>query len=88
MGSTKRPNKDTEVENMTEAMTTLLPVFQEYGAMTGDMTPMNNLLADWAKSRDLNPARYQLQMMPPPAPAPAAGGEAPPEEGGAAAPAA
>lgn len=72
-GSTKRPNKETQNAQMTEGMQVLLPVFQTYAQMTGDMMPMNNLIADWCKSRDLNPARYQLTYaMPAPQPA---GGE-------------
>jgi hypothetical protein len=71
-GSTKKPNKDTQVQQMDQAVQVMLPVFQQYATMTGDMLPMNNLIADWAKSRDLNPARYQLNYAPP-APAPAGG---------------
>jgi hypothetical protein len=73
-GSTKKPNKDAQVQQMSEGMQVLLPIFQQYATMTGDMTPMNNLIADWAKSRDLNPARYQLSYAAPP-PAPAAPGD-------------
>jgi hypothetical protein len=74
-GSMRKPNKDTEVANMNEGMQILLPVFQAYAQMTMDMNPLNNLIADWAKSRDLNPARYLMQSMPmmPPAPAGAPG---------------
>jgi hypothetical protein len=74
-GSTKKPNKDTQVSQMTEGMQLLLPVFQAYAQMTGDTMPLNNLVSDWAKSRDLNPARYQLQYGMAAPPAPAGGGE-------------
>jgi hypothetical protein len=74
-GSTKKPNKDTQVGQMTEALQLLLPVFQAYAQMTGDTLPLNNLVADWAKSRDLNPARYQLQYAMAAAPPTAGGGE-------------
>jgi hypothetical protein len=73
-GSTKKPNKDAQVQQMTEGMQVLLPVFQQYATMTGDTMPLNNLISDWAKSRDLNPARYQLQYSMP-MPQPAGGGE-------------
>lgn len=84
-GSMKKPNKDTELANMNEGMQTLLPVFQAYGQVTGDMTPLNNLIADWAKARDINPARYQMQSMAPPAPVgPAAPGQEGPADAAAA----
>ena len=43
---------------------------------TMDMQPLNNLLGDYAKSRDLDPARYQLRT-PMVAQPPAAPGEDP-----------
>lgn len=74
-GSTQKPNKQFEIRQMTEAFQSLGPVFQAHGQMTGDMTPMNNLLSDFAKSRDLDPLRYQLLApMPSPMPDQAAGG--------------
>jgi hypothetical protein len=74
-GSTQKPNKNWEVRQMTEAFQTLGPVFQAYATQTGDMNPLNNLLSDFAKSRDLDPTRYQLQaVMPPPPPAQPGGG--------------
>jgi hypothetical protein len=55
---------------MNEAFTSLSPVLQAYAQQTMDMQPLNNLLADYAKSKDLDPARYQLkQPLAPPAPA-------------------
>jgi hypothetical protein len=82
-GSTKKPNKDAQVQQMTEGMQVLLPVFQQYATMTGDTMPLNNLISDWAKSRDLNPARYQLSYSMP-MPQPAGGGDQFGEEQGGA----
>jgi hypothetical protein len=65
-GSARKPNKDGQVQRMTEAVQVMLPVFVQVASATGDIEPLNNLLADWAKSRDLDPARYQLHMAPPP----------------------
>jgi hypothetical protein len=65
-GSTQRPNKGWESRTMTEAMQSLAPMLQGYGQQTGDLTPINNLLADYAKSRDLDPSRYQLRAALPP----------------------
>lgn len=80
-GSTARPNKEWEVQTMTEAFTTLSPILQAYGQQTQDMVPLNNLLADFAKSRDLDPARYQLRaaMMPPQLPPGEEGQGGPPQ---------
>ena len=71
-GSTARPNKEWEAETMNAAFTTLAPVLQAYAQQTMDMTPLNNLVADYSKSIDIDPARYQLRA-PMPAPAPAVG---------------
>lgn len=69
-GSTARPNKEWEAQTMNTAFTTLAPILQAYGQQTMDMAPLNNLLSDYAKANDLDPAKYQLrQPMPPPAPA-------------------
>ena len=77
-GSTARPNKEWEVKTMQDSFAKLCPVLQTYAQTTMDMTPLNNLIADLAKSRDLDPARYQLRMpLPPPAPP-----TGPPGEGG------
>ncbi|SIO37900.1 hypothetical protein SAMN05444166_4226 [Singulisphaera sp. GP187] len=77
-GSTQRPNKELEIQTMNTAFTSLAPLLQTYSQQTMDMSPLNNLLSDFAKSLDLDPARYQLsQPLPPPAPHAAPG-----EEGG------
>jgi hypothetical protein len=70
-GSTRRPNKDTERARTTEGVQVLLPVLMQYAQGTGDLMPLNNLLTDWAKARDLPADRYALRIAPPP-PAPPA----------------
>ena len=78
-GSTARPNKELERQTMNDAFTALAPVLQNYGQATMDMAPLNNLLSDYAKSLDLNPARYQLRA---PAPMPVQPGMDPSQQGG------
>ena len=78
-GSTSRPNKEWEVGTMNTAFTTLAPVLQAYAQQTADMNPLNNLLADFAKSIDLDPSRYQLRAAPMALPA---GGPGDPSQGG------
>ncbi len=65
-GSTQRPNKNWEQRTMSMAMTTVAPLLQAYSQQTGDVTPMNNLLGDWAKANDLDPSRYQFRSSLPP----------------------
>ena len=65
-GSTRKPNKEYEVRQMTEAMTVLSPIFMQMAQATGDVAPLNNLISDFCKSRDLDPNRYQLSSAPPP----------------------
>lgn len=65
-GSTRKPNKDGQVARMNEAITAIAPIFEAYAQTTGDLQPINNLIADWAKSRDLDPARFQMRLAPPP----------------------
>ena len=68
-GSTRRPNKEWEAKTMTDMFQYVSPLFQAYSQQTGDMTPLNNLLSDLAKSRALDPNRYMLKAaIPPPMP--------------------
>lgn len=79
-GSSRKPNKDQEVANMTESMQVILPALQGYAQASGDYLPINNLIAAWAKSRDLPPAQFALAPVPPPMPQSPPGG--PSEEQG------
>lgn len=69
-GSTQKPNKEYEIQQMNQAFQTLSPVFTTYLQQTGDVSPMNALLSDFAKAIDLDPERYQLRMSMPPQPLP------------------
>ena len=80
-GSTRKPNKEFQVRQMTEAMQTMAPIFLQYAQMTTDLGPINALVQDWAKSRDLDPQRYMLTMAPQPSPMPVASGGNPTPEG-------
>jgi hypothetical protein len=42
----------------------IMPVLQAYAQQTGDLGPLNNLLADIAKSRGLDPNRFMLRGLP------------------------
>jgi hypothetical protein len=65
-GSTRRPNKEFESRTMTEMYQAVAPFLQTYAQATGDVQPLNNLVADLAKSRSLDPSRYVIKMAPQP----------------------
>lgn len=80
-GSTRKPNRERFAQNMTQAIQTLFVPLQNFAFQTGQMGPLNNLIADWAKSIDLDASGYLLQlppmmpgMMQPGAPAPPGAG--------------
>jgi hypothetical protein len=79
-GSTRRPNKEFESRTMTELAQMLIPVLKEYAQATGDLGPINNLIADVAKSRSLDPNRFMLRGLPSPPAQPGASGQ--PDPGG------
>lgn len=70
-GSTRKPNRARDQANMAQAMQTLFVPLFEYGQATGDLVPVNNLMAQWGKSLDLDAGAFLLQPPPPPPPAPA-----------------
>lgn len=72
-GSTKRPNKSTQNQQIQQGFQAMSPIFLQYGTATGDIAPLNNLLADYAKSLELDPGRYQMSAPIPPPPPPDAG---------------
>ncbi len=84
-GSTRKPNRERDMANADSSMQILLPVFNQFAAGTGQLGPLNALIAFWAKTRDINPAQFLLPA-PPPAPmglppaggGPASGGPPPP----------
>jgi hypothetical protein len=92
-GSARKPNKASRVEQMQMALQTLGPVLQGL-IPQGIVDPFNALITDWAKSLDIDPAKYLLPPPPPPpapqppgAPASPPGSEPlPPGEGGGGAP--
>lgn len=79
-GSTRKPNRERDAQNMRDAMQTLFPFLSQYATTTGNVGPVNKLLSDWARSIDLDADGYLLAPPPPPPPMPQRGEEAPPEE--------
>lgn len=77
-GSARKPNRERDAANMRDAMQTLFQPLYAYAQATGNVGPINALIAAWAKSLDMDAEKFLLP--PPPPPQPPAG--QPPEEGG------
>lgn len=67
-GSTERPNRQALTNEMNNAMQTVAPIFQGYAQLTGDFSPLNNLVIDWAKAHDLDAEKYSMKSVSPPQP--------------------
>jgi hypothetical protein len=67
-GSSKKPNKQRDADNMKQAMQSLFQPLFDYASSTGNVNPVNALITDWAKSIDLKPEAYLLAAPPPPPP--------------------
>lgn len=65
-GSARKPNKDRDAANMNQAMQNILPILQGWAQATGDVSTINALLHDWAKSIDLDETKYLIKPPPPP----------------------
>lgn len=64
--SAKKPNKAQDLASIQQVMQTLFKPFWEYAAQTGNVTPINNVIAAWAKSMDMEPGPFMLPLPPPP----------------------
>lgn len=67
-GSSMKPNKQRDADNMAQAMQNILPSLSTFAQNTGDFTAVNALLQDWAKTMDLDISKYLIQPPPPPPP--------------------
>lgn len=69
-GSARKPNRDKEVADMTQAMQNLFPMWMEYAKGTGNVNPVNALVSQWAKANEWDATPFLLPPMMPPAPEP------------------
>jgi hypothetical protein len=76
----RKPNRERQAQNASQAMQTLLQPLYQYAQQTGNVGPINALIGDWAKSIDLDAKNYLLSPPPPPV-QPAGGGGGPPASG-------
>lgn len=68
-GSIRKPNRSRDAENFNAVLQNLLPLFQQVMTITGNVDPINAILAGWAKTMDMDPALIALPpLMPPPMP--------------------
>lgn len=74
-GSTRRPNKDSMRNNVSELLQFAGPFYQQL-ATTGQPDPWNTLMDKWAKASDENADGLYVQPPPQPQPMPPQGGQA------------
>lgn len=75
-GSSRRPNKDTRVQQMNQAMQVLGQYLMPFAQM-GQVAPMNALISDWCHALDIEPDQYLIAPPPPPMPPPGPDGQPP-----------
>jgi hypothetical protein len=78
-GSARKPNKDTRIDQMQQAVQTLGPILSSLATGMGNVEPFNRLMSDWANSLDLDASGYMLPPPPPPPPMLPPNGPPPPE---------
>ena len=67
-GSARKPNRAREAANMQQALQSLLQPLFAYAGQSGDVQPVNALIAAWARSIDLEAGGFLLKPLPLPAP--------------------
>lgn len=65
-GSTRKPNRDKKVAALEQAMGQMGQFLLQYAQATGYITPLSNLMQDWATNIGLDAERYALPISPPP----------------------
>jgi hypothetical protein len=75
-GSTRKPNKDKEIQNMQQALQTFMPFFSQVAMTTGQVEPVNELITMWGEASGKDTSRMMIQ---PPPPMPVPGEEGQPE---------
>lgn len=79
-GSIRKPNRDRDTQNMSQAMQSIFQPLYQYAQASGDVGPVNALISNWARTLDMDPTPYLLKPPQPPAPVPGqppAGGHPP-----------
>lgn len=80
-GSAKKPNKDSQASNMTQAMQNLFTPLWQYAMSSGNTGPVNALISQWAEAMDFDAGPFLVpEFQLPPPPPPGEEGEQPPPE--------
>jgi hypothetical protein len=72
-GTARKPNKDRDVANITQAMQMFLPFLQQYTMASGNPGPLNAMIRQWGEANDFDPSEMFIPPPPPPPPMPAPG---------------
>lgn len=62
-GSARKPNRERQISNIDESAQVVLPLLQGYFQMSGDPTPINAWVTEWARSRDFDVTPFLLPDM-------------------------
>lgn len=79
--STRKPNRERQAANMTQAIQTLATPYWQLVITAGQVDPWNELISGWAKSIDLDPKGLMISPPPPPPPMPPPGAASSPPQG-------
>lgn len=71
-GSSRKPNKETRVQQINQALQQWLPIIGPWALQTGNHQIINAFLADWGQAMDVETKKYLLPPPPPPQPSPEA----------------
>lgn len=69
-GTARKPNKDRDVANISQALPIFMPVLQQYATTTGDSRPINIMLRQWADANDFEAKGLEVGPWMPPMPPP------------------
>lgn len=67
-GSARKPNKDRDVANLSQAMQMLAPTLSQFGMETGNFDPYNALVRQWGIANDMKTDEMMIPPPPPPMP--------------------
>jgi hypothetical protein len=67
-GSARRKNKQQKTDAINNSAQILMPILSQWAGMTGQVGPLNAMIAEICKAQDIEPSQFQLP--PPPMPAP------------------
>ncbi len=67
-GSARKRNRDKDRDDANQAMQNFFPFLSEYAMLTGNVGPVNSLIAHWGKAMDADVSGLMIAPPPPPPP--------------------